>query len=147
MILKSIKQKAKDFVFSSYGNMDTDSPGRIVFSRFPMPDETFPLAEKKSVLESEFMRNFDGGARSKKALVDHVIGAMIENIAAERTDYKRFFAECVERIDDLSYDGNEIKTAEDFFGHLPGEAAWHIAAEAYEYARRDDKFLAEDKKK
>ena len=147
MILKSIKQKAKDFVFSSYGNMDTDSPGRIIFRRFPMPDETFPLVEKKPVLESEFMRNFDGGARSKKALVDHVIGAMIENIAAERTDYKRFFAECVERIDDLSFDGTEIKTVGDFFEHLPGEAAWHIAAEAYEYARRDDKFLAEDKKK
>jgi len=148
MVLKSIKRKAKDYIFRAYDNMDTDAPARIVFSRFPLPDETFPLADKKAVLESDIMRNLDdGGGRAKKALVDHVIATMIDNIAAERIDLQRFFAECVERIEDLDYDGNEVKTADDFFRHLPGEAAFAIGLEAYEYARQSDRFKAEDKKK
>jgi len=148
MVLKSIRRKTKDYVFRAYGNMDTDAPARIVFSRFPLPDETFPLADKKAVLESDLMKNLDGdGGRAKKALIDHVIATMVDNIAAERIDLPRFFYECVERVEDLDYDGNEIRTVDDFFLHLPGEAAFAIGLEAYEYARQSDRFKAEDKKK
>ena len=147
MVLKSIKRKSKDYVFRAYGNMDTDAPGRIVFSRFPLPDEAFPLADKEAVLESDFMKNLDGGGGlAKKALIDRVIATMVDNIAAERVDLPRFFYECVERVEDLDYDGNDIKTVDDFFLHLPGEAAFAIGLEAYEYARQGDKFKAEDKK-
>jgi len=148
MILKSLRQKSRDFTFKSFGNMETDTPARIVFSRFPLPDEAYPRGDRKSVLDSDFVRNgFDNSPQSVKTLTDHIINMMVENIAAEKTDYVRFFDECVERIEDLGYDGNEIKTVDDFFLHLPGEAAFAIAQEAYAYARESDVFTAQDKKK
>jgi len=147
MILKSLKQKSRDFAFESFGNLESESPARIVFSRFPLPDESFPVGSQKQVLDSSVLRTLDDSPGSKEKLVDHIIGNMIENITANRIDHRRFFSECVERIEDLGYDGNEIKTVDDFFRFLPGEASFAIAQEAYVYAKEADVFTAEDKKK
>jgi len=145
-VLRSLKQKSREYVFTAFDNPESDRPAKIIFSRFPMPDEIYPTANQKQVLDSSFVKNFDNTAKSREALVDCVVNAMVENIASNRTDYRRFFGECVERIDDLSYDGREIKTVGDFFGILPGEAAHSIAAEAYLYAKETDVFTAAEKK-
>ena len=147
MILKSLKQKSRDFIFKSFENMETDNPARIIFSRFPLPDESFPMGNQKNVLGSLVLRNLDNSPQSREALVDHIIENMIENISANRIDYKRFFGECVECIEELAYDGNNIKTVNDFFNILPEEAAFTIAMETYSYATESDSFTAEDKKK
>jgi len=147
MILKSLKQKGRDFIFRSFENMETDNPARIVFSRFPLPDESFPIGNQKQVLGSSELRNLDDSPRSREVLVGQIIENMIDNISANRIDYKRFFSECVERIEELVYDGNYIKTVNDFFTILPQEASFAIAQEAYNYATESDIFTAEDKKK
>ena len=147
MVLKSLKQKSKDFIFKSFDNMESDNPARIVFTRFPMPDESFPAGNQKSVLDSGVFRTLDDNPESKEALIDHIIGNMIENISANRIDYKRFFGECVEGIEDLVYDGHDIKSADDFFKYLPDEASFTIAQEAYIYAKEADEFTADYKKK
>ena len=147
MVLKSLKQKSRDFIFKSFDNMEADEPAKIVFSRFPLPDEQFPTADQKSVLDSSALRNLDDSPDAKEALVDHIINTMVSNITANRIDYKRFFNECVERIEDLTYDKTDIKTADDFFKHLPDEASFAIASEAYSYAKEADQFAAEYKKK
>ena len=112
-----------------------------------MPDENYPVANQKQVLDSSVVRNLDDSPRAREALVDHIINNMVENITANRIDLRRFFCECVERIEDLSYDGIEIKTVDDFFKHLPEEAFFTIANEAYAYAKEADVFTAEYKKK
>ena len=147
MVLKSLKQKSRSFIFKSFDNMESDNPARIVFTRFPMPDESFPAGNQKSVLDSGVFRTLDDNPESREALIDHIIGNMIENISANRIDYKRFFGECVERIEDLVYDGHDIKNVDDFFRRLPDEAAFTIAQEAYVYAKEADEFTAEYKKK
>lgn len=145
-VLKSLKMKSKDFVFSAFGNADAEVPGKIVFARFPQPDENFPYANHKSVMDSSFVKNLDGSAKSKEKLVEHIINTMIDNISANRVNYRLFFGECVERIENLAYEGNEIKNTGDFFGLLPAEAAHAIAGEAYAYAREADRFSIDEKK-
>ena len=147
MVLKSLREKSRAFVFKSFGNMDTEEPAKIFFSRFPLPDESFPMANQKQVLDSSAFRNLDDGPRSREALVDHIINNMVENLTANRVDLKRFFGECVEGIGDLAYGGKTIQTASEFFEFLPAEAAFSIAQEAYLYAKESDEFRAEDKKK
>ena len=109
-VLKSLKQKSREYAFEAFGNAESDSPAKIIFSRFPLPDETYPFASQESVLASSFAKNFDGSAESKERLVNHIIDTMVENIASNRTDFKKFFGECVERVEDLVYDVREIKT-------------------------------------
>jgi len=147
MILKSLKQKSKSFIFKSFNNYESENPARIIFSRFPMPDEQFPMADQKSVLDSSAFKTLDDSHESKESLVDHIINNMVSNIMSNRIDYKRFFNECVEGIEDLTYDGKDIKTADDFFRHLPDEASFTIAQEAYLYAKEADQFTADYKKK
>ena len=147
MILKSLKQKSKNFIFKSFGNMDSENPAKIIFSRFPMPDENYPAGNQKSILDSNVFKTLDGSPESKETLIDHIVNNMIDNISSNRIDCKRFFSECVERIEDLVYDGKDIGTAEDFFNILPEEASFAIAQEAYAYAKEADLFAAEDKKK
>ena len=147
MILKSLKQKEKNFIFKSFNNMESDEPAKIIFLRFPMPDENYPAGNQKQVLDSGIFKTLDDSPESREALVDHIINNMVDNLTANRIDYKRFFNECVERIENLTYDGNDIKTVEDFFKHLPEEAAFTIAMEAHEYAKEADMFTAEYKKK
>jgi len=147
MVLKSLKQKNKSFVFKSFGNYESDSPAKVIFSRFPLPDESFPAGNQKSVLDSGVFKTLDDSPESRESLVDHIIESMISNIANNRIDYKRFFNECVGGIENLTYDNNHIKTVDDFFLHLPGEAAFAIAQEAYLYSKEADQFTAEYKKK
>ena len=147
MVLKSLKQKNKSFIFKSFGNYESDEPAKIIFSRFPLPNEDYPAGNQKQVLDSNIFKTLDDTPESKETLVDHIINNMIENITANRIDYKRFFTECVGRIEDLVYESVQIKTVEDFFKYLPEEASFTIAQEAYGYAREADQFTAEYKKK
>ena len=127
--------------------MESENPAKIIFSRFPLPDEQFPAGNQKQVLDSSIFKKFDDSPEFRETLVDHIINNMVDNITANRIDYERFFNECVERIEDLSYDGNEIKTVKDFFSFLPSEAAFTITQEAYNYANEADIFSADIKKK
>jgi len=147
MVLKSLKQKSRNFIFKSFDNMESDNPAKIIFSRFPLPDENFPAGNQKSVLDSGAFRTLDDSPESRESLVDHIIENMISNIANNRIDYERFFNECVEKIEDLVYDGHDIKSADDFFRHLPDEASFTIAQEAYAYAKEADQFIASSDKK
>lgn len=145
-ILKSIKQKSKEYIFKAFENNNAEIPAVIIFSRFPLADETFPIASQKNVLESSVIKNFDNTQKSKEKLVEHIINTMIENITANRIDYKRFFNECVERIDNLEYNGEKIGTVKDFIEKIPEEAFYKIALEAYLYAKEEDEFSIEEKK-
>jgi len=147
MILKPLRQKSKTFIFRSFDNHDSDEPAKIIFTRFPMPNEDYPMAEQKAVLDSDIMKSLDNSPEFRETLVDHMINTMVSNIMAGKVDYRRFFNECVERIEDLTYDGREIKTIDDFYNHLPEEASFTIAQEAHAYAKEADRFTAEYKKK
>jgi hypothetical protein len=145
-ILKSLKQKSKEFVFKSFGNDKEKESAVIVFNRFPMLDETFPLGEAKNVIDSKLLQNFENTEKAKTALIEMIIDNLMNNISANRTDYKKLFSECVSHIDNLSYDGNEVKTVEQFFNVLPAEASYTIAQEAYLYAKELDVFSFTTKK-
>jgi hypothetical protein len=144
-ILKVLKQKNKEFIFTSFGNDKQDKPAKIIFNRFPMMDEQYPVANKKSVLESSIVKDFDNSAKAKEVLVEHIINSIIDNITAQRIDYKKFIEICISHIEDLEYDGKQIKTVKDFFS-LPEEAVYQIAMEAYLYSKDNDLFTIEQKK-
>jgi hypothetical protein len=145
-ILKSLKQKSKEFVFKSFSNDKEKESAVIVFNRFPMLDETFPIVETKNVIDSKLLQDFDNTEKAKTALIEMIIDNLMNNLSANRIDYKRFFSECVSHIDNLSYDGNEVKTVEQFFNVLPEEASYTIAYEAYIYAKESDIFSFTTKK-
>jgi hypothetical protein len=144
-VLKPLKLKDKEYIFKAFGNNKQENPAKVIFNRFPMPDESYPIASQKGVLESDIVKNFDNSAKAKEQLVEHIINTIIDNITAQRVDYKKFFETCISHIEDLEYDGKEIKTVKDFFG-LPEGAIYQIALETYLYSKDNDVFEITQKK-
>jgi hypothetical protein len=91
MKLKSLNPKSNEFIFKSYGNNESETPAKIIFSRFPQQDESYPIAQVKNVMDSNIVKNFDNTAKSKEILVSHIIDTMINNITANRVDLKKIF--------------------------------------------------------
>jgi hypothetical protein len=144
-VLRSIYQKDKAFIFKAFDNDKNDSPAKIVFKRFPFPDEVFPLASQKNVLESSVVKAFDNSPNAKEALVEHIINTMVENITANRINYNLFITECVDHFENLVFEDKEIKKIKDFL-NLPEFAVYKIAQEAYTYSKKEDTFTIEEKK-
>jgi hypothetical protein len=144
-VLKSIYQKDINYVFKSFDNNKNGNPARVIFKRFPFADEIFPVAKQKNVLESSIVKDFDNTQKAKEALVEHIINIMIDNITANRVNYGLFLKECVDRFEELEFDGKEIKTVKDFLS-LPQSAVDKIAQELYLYSKTEDKFTTEEKK-
>jgi len=144
-VLKSVKQKEKEFIFKSFGNDKSENPAKVIFSRFPFSDEVFPYANQKNVLDSSIVKNFDNTAAAKEKLVEHIINSLVDNITANRTNYELFLKECVDHFENLVFDDKEIKTVEEFIG-LPQGAVQRIAQELFVYSKTEDEFTTEEKK-
>jgi hypothetical protein len=144
-VLKTIKQKEKEYIFKSFDNDKSGNPSVAVFRRFPFSDEIFPVASQKNVLESSIVKEFDNTQKAKEKLVEHIINVMVSNITANRIDYHLFLNECIEQFNDLIYEDKEIKSVKDFLT-LPQEAVHLIAQELYLYAKTEDEFTMEQKK-
>ena len=145
MRIKSIRQKDKKYVFESFENDKHKELAVVYFKRFPLPDEMFPFGETKDLINP---KEFIQASTSKKAqqdLLNKVMNNLINNIASQRVDYKRFLSECVERFENLEYEDNEIETVEQF-ANLPDEIVFVIATELYSYATTRDIFTSDEKK-
>jgi hypothetical protein len=136
---KSLKVKEKSYIFKVYGNEKSANPAKVVFKRFPLSDELFPMASKKNVMESTLLNNFDNTQEAKEELVKHIIDVMIENMTANRFDHISFIKECIDHFEDFMYGKKEIKTVDDFLT-LPSEAVQKIAKDLYSYSKTEDKF-------
>jgi hypothetical protein len=137
--LKSIKQKDKTYIFKAFGNEKSVEPALAVFSRFPLPDEMFPLASQKNVLDSAFVKDFDNTPEAREKLVKGVFDSMIQNMTANRFDHIVFIRECVDHFENFAYECRNVKTVDDFFS-LPQEAVQKIARDLYLYAKTEDEF-------
>ena len=137
--IKSLRMKSKEYVFSAFENNKDENPAKIIFTRFPVLNETFTSIDKKDIFES-----IDVDAISKRELqskiADNIVESFLHNIRAGNTDYKRFFSECVDCFKDLEYGDAKIITVNDFWQILPPDAAFTIAQEAFEYASERDEF-------
>jgi hypothetical protein len=138
-VFKSLRQKDKSYVFKVFGNEKSGSPAKAVFSRFPLPDELFPVASQKNVWEAFQVKDFDNAPEAKEKLIKTITDVMIENITANRFDHIRFVKECVDHFEDFMYGEKEIKTVDDFLT-LPPEAVQKIARDLYFYSRMEDEF-------
>jgi len=144
-ILRSVKQKDREYIFKSFGNDKSENPAKVIFSRFPFLDEVFPYANQKNVLDSSIVKNFDNSLKAKEKLVEHIINSLVDNITANRINYELFLKECVESFENLIFNDKEIKTVRDFL-ELPQEAVQRIAQELFTYAKIEDEFTIEEKK-
>ncbi|MDR1926612.1 MAG: hypothetical protein LBQ13_02895 [Endomicrobium sp.] len=142
---KSLRQKEKIYIFKVFDNEKSDNPAKVVFHRFPLSDELFPLASQKNVLESTFVKEFDNTPEAKEKLVRHIIDVMIDNMTANRFDYINFIKECVDHFENFTNDGKEIVTVDDFLT-LPPEAVQKIAKDLYFYSKIEDEFTFNEKK-
>jgi hypothetical protein len=138
-VFKTLRQKEKVYIFKVFGNEKSDNPAKAVFLRFPLPDELFPMASQKSIMESPVIKNFDNSPEAKEQLVKHIIDTMVENMTANRFDHTAFIKECVDHFEDFFYGDKAIKTADDFLS-LPQEAVQKIAKDIYFYSKTEDEF-------
>ena len=145
-ILKSIKQKSKEYIFEVFGNNISENPAKCIFNRFPLKGEVFPIGSQQSILDSSFIKEFDNTQKSKEKLVEIVINTIINNITAQLIDYPKFAESCIDHFEDLIYEDKEIKTVKDFLT-LPQEAVEMILQDCYKYAMINDEFSIEQKKK
>jgi hypothetical protein len=136
---KALKQKEKVYIFKVFGNEKNENPAKAVFSRFPLSDELFPLANQKSIMESSLIKNFDNSQEAKEQLVKHIIDVMVDNMTANRFDFLSFLKECVDHFEDFQYGNKKIKTVDDFLT-LPQEAVQKIAKDLYFYSKTEDEF-------
>jgi len=146
MKLLSIYQKDKNYIFKSFNNDKDENPASVIFKRFPYPDELFPIGNQKNIMESKFVKEFENTNKAKEKLIEHIINNMIENISNNRINYELFLSECVSHFENLIFDSQEIKTVKEFL-NLPQDAIYKIASELYLYAKTEDKFDIETKKK
>jgi hypothetical protein len=137
--LRSLKLKNKEFTFTAFENDKEAAPAKIIFSRFPRPDETFTEVNKRKLLVGVKAEDFQKDATRSKIL-DNLVNEFLENMKNSRTDYRAFFNECVDHFVDLEYGDSKIVTVPDFFQILPQDAAYKIAKEAFDYATQRDEF-------
>jgi hypothetical protein len=138
-VFKPLRQKEKVYIFKVFGNEKSADPAKAVFLRFPMPDELFPVASQKSIMESSVIKDFDNSPDAKERLVNHIIDIMVENMTANRFDHTAFIRECVDHFEDFMYGDKEIKSVGDFLS-LPQEAVQKIAKDIYFYSKTEDAF-------
>ena len=138
--LKSLNPKNKDYAIKAYGLADDTNPAKITFKRWPFPGENFTLMEKTEIFSGVELD------KSKRELApdvqDRILKNYLSNLMASKTDYKRFFDECVDCFTDLQFAESKIITVNDFWQILPQDAAYTIAEEAYEYANTREQFTA-----
>jgi hypothetical protein len=144
-VLRSITKKEKEYFFKAYGNNELKNPASVIFSRFPLPDEIFPFASQKSILESDEVKNFDNTLESREKLVESLVNQLVENITANRFDHERFLKETVDHFKNLIYEDKLIRKVEEFL-KLPEDAVIKIARELYNYSRTEDEFSMDEKK-
>jgi hypothetical protein len=137
--LRSVKLKSKEYVFKAFGNDREADPAKVVFSRFPQPGETFTLAGRDNLFEGVDMGNV-GEKEAQKIISEKIIGNFMRNLRAGTADYRRFFEQCVDRVESFEYEGHAIVTGDDFWRILPQDAAHAIASELYGYASERDEF-------
>jgi hypothetical protein len=138
-VLKPLRVKDKTYVFKVYGNEKSENPAKAVFSRFPLSDETFPVASQKSIMESSVLKDFDNTQKAKEQLIKHIIDVMVENISANVFDYQTFLKNCISHFEDFQYGNKKIKTVDDFLA-LPQESVFKIAKDLYFYSKIEDEF-------
>ena len=142
-VFKTLNAKKKEYVFDFLGNRDDPKPAKAVFSRFPLPGETFIPKPGISI--------FDGvdiikAAEQDTAELEKLSKAFITHISSGilKVDIKAFVNECIDRFEDFSFadeDGKarEIRTPEDFL-KINSQAMYTIAYDCYRYARQEDEF-------
>jgi hypothetical protein len=138
-VFKALRQKEKVYIFRVFGNEKSDNPAKAVFSRFPLSDELFPLANQKSIMESSVIKDFNNSPEAKEKLVKSIIDIMVENMTANRLDYVTFIKDCIDHFEDFQYGNEKIKSVDDFLA-LPQEAVFKIAKDLYFYSKTEDEF-------
>jgi hypothetical protein len=149
-VFKSLRVKEKSYVFKCMGNEKLKEPSRVVFARFPLPDENF----LKSGADTRYSDvNFEKVGKKDAAEVQKLFAAFINNYFSDvgggalifgKVDIPAFLRECVDRFENLFADGGkgkkrEIKSVDDFLT-LPEAAVYEIARDLYTYAREKDDF-------
>ncbi|MDR3342561.1 MAG: hypothetical protein LBT14_07215 [Treponema sp.] len=137
--LKSLRIKNKEYVFKSFGNDQEKYPAKVVFNRFPIHGEDFTVLDRVNLFDGVDAGKVDD-KNVQKIISDKIINTFLHNLQSGKIDYERFFLECVNRIDNLEYEGIKIKTVLDFWKTIPIDAAHVIADELYRYASERDEF-------
>jgi hypothetical protein len=150
-IFKSLLVKSKEYVFKYGGNEKLKEPARVVFTRFPLPDEYF-LKRGEDTLYRDVDFNKVGKKDNKEveklftAFLNSYLTDVVGGVsgAFSRVDGEAFLRECVDHFENLSAEdesGNkqDIRTINEFLG-LPTEAVYDITRDLYDYSRNRDKF-------
>jgi hypothetical protein len=137
--LRSLKPKSREYVFKAFGNDKDKVPAKVIFSRFPQPAESFVPVERKNLFDGIDAENI-GAKETQDAVSEKIIDTFMRNLQRGAVDYRRFFDECVDRVEHLEYEGHTVVTVSDFWQVLPPDAAYVIADELYRYAGEREEF-------
>jgi hypothetical protein len=151
-VFKTLKTKAKEYVFKYGGNEKLKEPARAVFARFPLPDENFlRRGEAERYGDVDFAKIGKKDNKEIEKLFGVFITSYLDDMAGGglpaafgRVDVPAFLRECVDHFERLWAEDpeggkREIRTAEEFLT-LPVEAVHEIARDLYAYARERDQF-------
>jgi len=142
-VFKTLNAKKKEYAFDFLDNRKDPRPAKAVFSRFPLPGETFipgPGATLFDGLDIGKVAVRDAGELEK---LSRAVVAFL-SVNAAKIDFVAFLRECIDRFEDFRFvdeegRSREIKTVDDFLG-INRQAMATIAMDCYEYARREDEF-------
>jgi hypothetical protein len=151
-VFKTLRTKAKEYVFKYEGNERLQEPARAVFARFPLPDENF-LRRGETDRYSDV--NFGKIGKKDTKEIEKLFGVFINSYLADmtaggmppvfsRVDVPAFVRECVDHFENLRTEDEqggqkEIRSPDEFLA-LPAEAVHEIARDLYAYAKERDEF-------
>jgi hypothetical protein len=137
-VFKSLNAKQKTYAFDFFDNLKDANPAKVHFKRFPLPGESFMLKGTGSIFSGiDFAKIQKKDDAEMEKLLDSFGTFYIEN--AQKIDYARFAAECIEGFSDFTFGDKEIKSVSAFFT-LDIEPRTIIIADIYKYATTPDTF-------
>jgi hypothetical protein len=135
---KTLREKNKEYPFDFLGNRKDPNPAKVIFARFPQPDENFMPKVKRAIFEGV---NLFKIAEKDPDELDKFVAAFMDSYSANmaKVDFEYFARECFERFEDFESDGRQIKTVDDFLS-LNITMRTLIANDCYKYAQEKDEF-------
>jgi hypothetical protein len=158
-VFKTLRVKAKDYVFKYAGNENLAEPAKAVFARFTLPDEKFfRRGQDISYRDIDFTKLGQKDDKELEKLFSVFISSYIGDVVNQgadsqvfhRVDIPAFIRECVDHFENLEAEDEagarrEVRSVDDFLA-LPQDAVYEIAKDLYSYARERDKFTMGESK-
>jgi hypothetical protein len=127
---KALEKKDKRYIFTAYENDTDPNPASVIFKKFPRTGKIYfenLKYKKKSDPSKDDAENTEN------------IDTDIELDGLPEFNTEQFVKDCIEGFENLTFEGKEIKTPQEFL-ELPDGFIYYILLDCHTYAVKTESF-------